>query len=158
MLKIEDLKPFTAILRQAAGAGRATGTLSTATGNLNINRTGYREALIVLTREAFAGKSSRGMLQIRHTSVGTLSGTTFASATAFGTALTLSNTTAAASTQKVGYLVDLTEAGAWLVMKLSTASASGCIGVDVFLTEGLSMPVATAATNFATLKKYPNNP
>jgi len=131
---------------------RATGTVSgfvdCGIGGINASR-----ALIILDKQAFSGKNGKSVLRVRHA---TASGMTYASATAFSTALIQSTSTTSAATALAFNIERGGGTGRFLRFLLSNATASAYTGVHALLSENSKVPPST--TGFTSVTHSPNNP
>lgn len=143
-VKIEDLK----YVLGTAHDGRSTGVVSGV-----IDCTGADRCTLILKKTAFTSKGSRLALKARHA---TSSSITYASATAFSTAIAVGDAAAgsAASIHKVD--IDMRGLGPFVRYTLSTITASAKAGVDAFLTENDAVP--PASTGFTSVTSSPVNP
>lgn len=102
---------------------RATGTVS---GTADLMTTGYL-AHTAVVRFVHDGSASKAVWRAGHVSAST---TTYASATAFGTAIAMSSVTSG----QYGYIINCVGAKRYIRIKQSTATSSGGHGaiVDLF--------------------------
>lgn len=131
---------------------RATGTVS-AVVDCGISGVNASRAFVILDKQAFSGKSGKSVLRVRHASA---SGVTYASATAFSTALIQSTATTSTATALAFNIDRCGGTGRFLRFLLSNATASAYTGVHVLLTENAKVPPTT--TGFTSVTHSPSAP
>ena len=147
-VNITDLrfvKPIAVDKRSAAGVSAVV--------DCGISGVNAGRAFVILDKQAFSGKNGKSILRVRHASA---SGVTYASATAFSTALIASTATASTATALAFNIDRGGGTGRFLRILLSNATASGFTGVHVLLTENAKVPPTT--TGFTSVTHSPSAP
>lgn len=138
-------KPITIDKRSAAGV---SGVVDCGIDGINASR-----AFVILDKQAFSGKAGKSIIRIRHAAA---SGVTYASATAFSTALIASTATTSLA-RALAFNIDRGGGtGRFLRIVLSNVTASGFAGVNVILSENSKVPPTT--TGFTSITHFPPNP
>lgn len=133
------------VVRRAAGV--VSGTFDTL---------GCTQVVAWVVKGVLSGQSSKQVLRVGHAETAA----TFASATAFSTAVIASGATASAATQNLGpFCFDMQGAGRYLVFKLSNITASACGGViAVGIANELVPPTSTGFTSVTGTSSAPTGP
>lgn len=147
MDRTRDIKVGQPIIVARRAAGVVSGTFDTL---------GSSRVIAWVAKGALGGQSSKQVLRVAHAETAA----TFASATAFNTAVIASSVTASAATANQGpFTFDMAGKGRYLVFKLSNISASACAGViAVGIDNEVAPPPSTGFASVTGVTSAPTGP
>ncbi len=139
-------------VKPIASAKRSTGVVSGVI-DCGISGVNAHRLTLICDKTAFAGKVGKCTLSARHAAA---SGVTYASATAFNTAATVTTASTASADLTAIFIDRGNGTGRFVRVLLSSITASSDAGVVALLSENAVVPPTT--TGFSSVKQVPAGP